>query len=190
LSCSGKNSIYNLESLKSDISAFASDDQTKLVIFSTEYEHAKAFRDSISGVPVVLVPSLTYVEILDLIKKERRRLFMADSLKYVKIMGTVIRASTKELKGTTVEHWMIDGNFLSDAGVMLIEGRNFSSELNDQPNTRVLVSDPLAKILNVKLGDEIQLNGNLKIVGIFQNLPTDYPTSMHLIIAELEHFQK
>ena len=67
---------------------------------------------------------------------------------------------------------------------MLIEGRNFSNAFNDDMN--VLISEPLADRLGLGIGDSIELASKVRIIGVFENLPTSYPTTTHYLVCEAE----
>ena len=101
--CAGDKATYNLQTLKSDISSLPADRQAELVRFSTTFEQSKDFQDSVLGVPVVLVPSLTYTEILEYIDAERRRLFASDSSRYAKISTMAVQRTTEDLNGISFE---------------------------------------------------------------------------------------
>ena len=133
---------------------------------------------------MVLVPSLTYSEILEYIRVQKGRLFTRDSLNYIKIADFAQLNGTGEIKGISFQRWKIDENFLEQTGLMLTEGRNFSTAFNDE--LKVVVSEPLANKLDLEIGDTIELENSRTVIGIFQNLPTTYPTIEHLIVAELK----
>ena len=67
---------------------------------------------------------------------------------------------------------------------MLTEGRNFSAAFDDKMS--ILISRPLADKLGVGIGDSVQLDETLKVIGVFESLPTTYPTDEHLIVAEMK----
>lgn len=140
--------------------------------------------DSVSGVPVVLVPSLTYTEILEYIRIQKSRLFSRDSLNYMKIANYAFPNGTGETNGISFQRWMIDEAFLEQSGLMLTQGRNFSTAFNDE--LKVIISEPLANKLNIEIGETIELENTRTVIGIFKNLPTNYPTTEHLIVAELK----
>jgi hypothetical protein len=63
ISCTKENT-YSLKTFSSDISSMSEKDQKQIIQFSTYYEQNKNKADSVLGVPVVLVESLKYSEIL------------------------------------------------------------------------------------------------------------------------------
>ena len=182
--CGANEPTYNLNSLKSDIESFDESERVILVNFSTDYEKTKTFMDSVSGVPVVLVPSLTYSEILEYIRVQKATLFTRDSLNYIKIADFAQLNGTGEIESISFQRWKIDENFLEQSGLQLTQGRNFSTAFNDE--LKVIISEPLANKLNIEIGETIELENTRTVIGIFENLPTNYPTTEHLIVAELK----
>ncbi|WP_420577976.1 ABC transporter permease [Ekhidna sp.] len=182
--CTENRPTYNLETLNSDLVSFGQEEQIVLVNFSSEYEKSKSLKDSISGVPVVLVPSLTYSEILEFIEAEQTRQFTLDSLNYLRIVENAQINGKTEINGISFQRWLIDENFLERAGLMLTEGRNFSTAFDDE--MKIIISEPLANKLNLGIGETIELDNTKTIIGIFENLATNYPTPEHLIVAELK----
>ena len=182
--CSKQKATYNLKTLSSDISSFSHSEQAALMDFSVQYEGAKSLKDSIKGVPVALVPSLTYSGILEHIKKNQQKARNLDSLKYNKIVELIEQKDIALLNGLSIQHWIITENFLEQTGIKLAQGRNFSSEFNEE--NAVIINEELASELKLEVGDQIDFEGPKYIIGVLSKVQLDYQIETHFILATLK----
>jgi hypothetical protein len=168
-SCSA-DKVYNLESLNTDIAEFDDADQKRIVEFSNRYEKGKSFYDSIDGVPVVLVQSLTYKELLHRIKSyeyRQEQIRSEFSWRVVRQLGTMSeQVDTLRLSSFDKPVILFTQRELQlPTEIRIGEGRGFS-ELLDKGKDVVVMSKSIADMLNLQLDDTIRLDKVYKIIGI------------------------
>ncbi len=161
---------YNLENLNNDIAQFDNSDQKRIVEFSNNYEKGKNLYDSINGVPVVLVQSLTYKELLDKIKSYESRQEKIRVEFSLRVMGQLSKMSEKvdTLKLSTFDKPVIlftQGELQLPTEIKLSEGRGFS-EIIDKGKDVVIISKSIADKTNLQIDSVISLDKDYRVIGI------------------------
>ncbi len=172
-SCTSKK-IYDLENLTRDINQFEKSDQLRIIEFSKKYEKLKGQYDSIDDVPVRLVESLSYIELLEQIKTHEDRLIMRKIDFSIRVIETFKKISEKV---DTVKLSQFDNPvllFTQDvltlpSEIMLREGRPFS-QYKDHGSDVVIISESMANKAKLKLGDVISIDKEFKIIGITNHI--------------------
>ncbi len=172
-SCTSKK-IYDLENLTRDINQFEKSDQMRIIEFSKKYEKLKGQYDSIDDVPVRLVESLSYIELLEQIKTHEDRLIMRKIDFSIRVIETFKKISEKV---DTVKLSQFDNPvllFTQDvltlpSEIMLREGRPFS-QYKDHGADVVIISESMANKAKLKLGDIISIDKEFKIIGITNHI--------------------
>ncbi len=180
-SCSESKKLYNTETFSVDISSFSEDEQILLDDFHTAYWKHKAETDSVYGLAVVQVDSLTYSELLDHL--EDRQSYIIDYYGHTSaaIFRYVEFGGDAYLKGLTCHHWYVNDDFLKRDELEIIAGRKFNPEI-DKDWTPALISKALADRTDLFAGDRVEIDGKeLVIIALFANHEKD----QELVITEL-----
>ena len=171
-SCSSKKT-YDPATLQEDIAEFTDDEQSLLVEFFTYYEQNKDREDSLINVPMVMIKSMSYQEILDQIAKAQAE-YEAEYNKAEEMMEGM---KTKYAKQSTsvyaiggyYEYWEVGTDFIDQDQFEIWRGRNFQYP-HDEGLNSVIVSKLIAQRHNLELGDKIDVNNTEKLlIGIFEN---------------------
>ncbi|GAB5524796.1 MAG: hypothetical protein Roseis2KO_26680 [Roseivirga sp.] len=180
-SCSESKKLYNSETFGEDISSFSEEEQTLLDAFHVTYGKYKAESDSIYGLAVAQVDSLTYSELLNHLKD--RYYFFVDNFGYT--TATISRyiegGRPAYLDGLTCNHWYVNGDFLKRDELPLIAGRKYDPEF-DKNWEPAMISKAMADRTGLFVGDKVEINGKeLLIIALFANHEKD----KELVITEL-----